>query len=314
MDSKDNIRERLEALEHQTHTLARQARWWRGLACGIMVLGLLSGALPSGQTVDAHRRDLSARVAELEDKLQFVTVSEDEMVITRANLRIVNGLGKTDCGSEFEEPIPDCPNGLGNLIIGYNEERPPNAEGSPVTNTRTGSHNIVVGKWHDFSRFGGIVVGRYNTISGDYASVSGGSGNAARGSTSSVSGGNSNTARGFASAVSGGYLNTASGIRSAVSGGDRNTASGDQASVSGGGNNWASGIISAVSGGSNHTASGIRSAVSGGSFNTASGKESSVSGGSFNTASGEESSVSGGTNRSALEEHNWAAGSLLEAN
>ena len=130
MDSKDNLHERFAALEQrteqlhqQTRMVERRLRWWRGLACGVLVLGLLSGALPSGQTVDAHRRDLSARVADLEDKLQFVTISEDEMVITRANLRIVNGLGKTDCGSEFEEPIPNCPNGLGNLIVGYNEER-----------------------------------------------------------------------------------------------------------------------------------------------------------------------------------------------
>jgi hypothetical protein len=36
-------------------------------------------------------------------------------------LHIRNGLGRTDCGEEVDEPIPDCPNGLGNLIVGYNE-------------------------------------------------------------------------------------------------------------------------------------------------------------------------------------------------
>ena len=73
MDSKDNLQERFAALEQrteqlhqQTRMVERRLRWWRGLACGVLVLGLLSGALPSGQTVDAHRRDLSARVAELE--------------------------------------------------------------------------------------------------------------------------------------------------------------------------------------------------------------------------------------------------------
>jgi len=42
MESMDNVRERFEALEQQTeqvkqqtHTLARQARWWRGIACGL---------------------------------------------------------------------------------------------------------------------------------------------------------------------------------------------------------------------------------------------------------------------------------------
>ena len=39
---------------------------------------------------------------------------------------------------------------------------------------RTGSHNVVVGQSHNFSRFGGLVVGRFNTISGEFASVSGG--------------------------------------------------------------------------------------------------------------------------------------------
>ena len=253
MDSIDNLRERLEALEHQTHTLARQARWWRGLACGIMVLGLLSGALPSGQTVDAHRRDLSARVAELEDKLQFVTISEDEMVITRANLRIVNGLGKTDCGFG-EEAIPNCPNGLGNLIVGYNEERESDSLGNPVTNTRTGSHNVVVGANHNFSRFGGIVVGNSNEISGDFASVSGGFSNTASGYAAAVNGGQSNRASGFLSAVSGGYSNRASGYGAAVSGGGANQASGNGAAVSGGFSNTASGILAAVSGGTNRSA------------------------------------------------------------
>jgi hypothetical protein len=38
----------------------------------------------------------------------------------------------------------------------------------------TGSHNVVVGQQHNFSRFGGIVVGLRNKISGDESVVSGG--------------------------------------------------------------------------------------------------------------------------------------------
>ena len=30
----DQLQTRLDALEQRTHTLARQLRWWRGLACG----------------------------------------------------------------------------------------------------------------------------------------------------------------------------------------------------------------------------------------------------------------------------------------
>ena len=101
MDSMDNFRERIEVLEQQTEQLhqhtrmvERRLRWWRGLACGVMVLGLLSGALPSGKTVDAQQGGLPARVTALEDKLVAVTFNsaDHELVITGVNLRIVNGL------------------------------------------------------------------------------------------------------------------------------------------------------------------------------------------------------------------------------
>jgi hypothetical protein len=66
MDSTDNFRERFEALEqrteqgHQhTHALeahtrmaARRLRWWRDIACGLVMLGLLSWALPLGAAQD----------------------------------------------------------------------------------------------------------------------------------------------------------------------------------------------------------------------------------------------------------------------
>jgi hypothetical protein len=132
----------------------------------------------------------------------------------------VNGLGRTDCGPE-DEPIPDCPNGLGNLIVGYNEPRP---EG--FVNFRTGSHNVVVGQQHNFSGFGGLVVGFFNEISGDFASVSGGRENAANGVFASVSAGALNRADGERSSVSGGFVNTASGAFSSVSGGNNRTAAG----------------------------------------------------------------------------------------
>ena len=67
-------------------------------------------------------RRLEAQVKALQATLAAVTfdATTKELVITEANLRIVNGLGQTDCGPE-DKPIPDCPNGLGNLIVGYNE-------------------------------------------------------------------------------------------------------------------------------------------------------------------------------------------------
>jgi hypothetical protein len=135
----ENFRERFEALEqqteqlkHQTHTFACQARWWRGIACGVIVLALLGIPLQSGKA-QYEDKDLTQRVADLEYKLEYVSGGPNEVVITGANLRIVNGLGATD-----------TTNGLGNLIVGYHEER-------GFGDTRTGSHNVVVGRQHNFS-------------------------------------------------------------------------------------------------------------------------------------------------------------------
>lgn len=174
----------------------------------------------------------------------------------------------------------DAADGLGNLIVGWNE--PPYL----VTHNRLGSNNLVVGGHHQYSSIGGFVAGAVNTITQPGASVSGGSSNTASGLYSSVSGGEMNTASGRSTSVSGGAGNTASGeYASSVSGGMANTASGNSSSVSAGHENSASGVYSSVSGGIANTASNFYSTVSGGENNTASGNRSTVSGGANNTAS-----------------------------
>jgi len=236
MDSIDNFRERFEALEQRTEQLQqhtrmveRRLRWWRGLACGFLLLGLLTWALPSVRA-QYNQGELEQRVADLEYKLQYVTGGANEVVIIGANLRIVNGLGNTE-----------TTNGLGNLIVGYNESRlifpecfPPSTDPN-CRDTRIGSHNVVVGRLHNFSSFGGLVVASGNEISGAFASVSGGSQNTASGTFASVSGGTRNTAGGDGSSVSGGVGNTASGRDSSVSGGSNRQAPGDS--------NWAAGAL-----------------------------------------------------------------------
>jgi hypothetical protein len=324
MDRIDRLQAQLDALtqqtthwQHQTHalaaqtrTLTRQLRWWRGLACGLAVLGLLGWGLPLGLAredppdKEKGEKGLAQRVAALEQLLQHFSREQNDIFITGANLHIVNGLGSTDCIDEEGNEIPDCPNGLGNLIVGYNEPRPPDAE-----TIRTGSHNVVVGQAHNFSRFGGLVVGTFNEISGDFASVSGGGRNTASGEQSSVSGGGGNTASNFLSSVSGGIVNTASGSRSFAAGGFGNTASGEDSSVIAGDTNTASGHEALVSGGQGNTASGEQSSVNGGQSNTASGLLAVVSGGFGNTASGDRSSVSGGQNITQDTDFGWAAGS-----
>jgi hypothetical protein len=197
--------------------------------------------------------------------------------VVGANLQVINGLGAGSTGA----------NGVGNLLVGYDEERHTGdsdcswpqytSELSCLSagkvwarNHKSGSHYLVIGKKHNYSRDGGLVAGHLNTVNGIKASISGGFNNTASGTDSSVSGGSNNTASGHRSSVSGGYGNTASEEGSSVSGGRLNTAAEFQSSVSGGVTNTASGSYSSVSGGSNNTASGTGSSVSGGSNNTAS--------------------------------------------
>jgi len=161
------------------------------------------------------------------------------VIFDGCNIHVRDGTGSTS-GEE----------GLGNVIIGYNED-------SDTPNDRTGSHNLIIGPQHTYSSFGGFVAGSDNSIIAPFSSVSGGVSNLARGDFSSVSGGLSNVARGDFSSVSGGLSNVARGPGSSVSGGVSNEASGQQSSVSGGLSNEASGQQSSVSGGLNHTASGV---------------------------------------------------------
>jgi len=129
---------------------------------------------------------LQARVADLETRIvvyqaffDHVTVDPDEinglegphLIFTGMNFHIRSGSGSTD------EPG----SGLGNLIVGYNEDL--------YESPRTGSHNVVVGTGHGYSSWGGFVAGFGNTVSGPCASVSGGAENTAGGFASSVSGG-----------------------------------------------------------------------------------------------------------------------------
>jgi hypothetical protein len=95
--------------------------------------------------------------------------------------------------------------GLGNLIIGYNE----NATGGVALN-RLGSHNLVGGQMNSFSSSGGFVFGSNNTVSGRFATVFGGERNVASGLNSSILGGGQNTASGPYSTVYGGQQNMSS--------------------------------------------------------------------------------------------------------
>jgi hypothetical protein len=291
--------------------------------------GLDSGDLYTQAEVDALLAAYDARITALEELLASVTLENggQDFVFTGVNVHVRSGSGYT--GGTI--------NGLGNLIVGYDEAR---ISGSD----KSGSHNLVVGPNHNYTSYGGLVAGYENTISGTFAVVNGGAGNLASGMVSSVSGGQFNTASGGWSSVSGGAENEASGDKASICGGEWNDAIGTNASVSGGRNNVASGNYTSVLGGGGDEASegneawahysvvgGGRSntagddagtdrwvgeasavlagydngaiednsSVNGGYGNEASGLYSTVSGGWNNTASGNYSSVSGGWSNTA---------------
>ena len=100
------------------------------------------------------------------------------IIFSGANIHIVSGSGATDDNGN--------PTGLGNLIIGYDED-PESLSGSDAAyaarwslsaqpGDRGGSHNLVIGRGNRFTQaaFGGLVAGELNTISNVGASVSGG--------------------------------------------------------------------------------------------------------------------------------------------
>lgn len=193
-----------------------------------LILSFMLGILIISPCVNAAKEDspiamlearisvLEARIDVLEGLLEHVSVNGNDVYIQGANLHITNGSGATDTG----------PNGLGNLIIGYNEER------EEWDNIRTGSHNLVVGTRLNYSSYGGIVAGNWSENNGPWSTVLGYF-NMTLGDSSVVSGGQFNVAEAANSSVSGGYDNLASGYSSSVSGGNMREASGPDDWVAG---------------------------------------------------------------------------------
>jgi hypothetical protein len=186
--------------------------------------------LPVTDALDARLTAAEGIVAAVETKTAAMTADATDVYFTGVNVHVRNGLGATN-GFPAHPADDGVVNGLGNLIIGYDEARSPGSD-------KSGSHNLVVGLMNNYSSFGGLVAGELNAVTGPYASVSGGSGNTASGLNSSVSGGNNNTALESWSSVSGGSGNTASGVWSSVSGGASRSVAGM--------NSWAASGLSIV--------------------------------------------------------------------
>ena len=223
-------------------------------------------------------------------------------------------------------------NGLGNLVIGFNDLRTVDAfsdqtcslgykttessclsaGGVWAVNHKSGSHNIIIGPRNNYSSREGLVTGNNNGIYAVGATVTAGQGNVALATYSSVSGGRNNTASGYGSVVSGGKDNKATGWDSSVSGGRYNQATNYYSSVTAGSYNDASGNYSSITAGRNNIASGEFASITGGYSNAASGNRSSVSGGHHNESSGAASSVNGGWSNEAATNNSSILGGNQE--
>lgn len=187
-------------------------------------------------------------VLELDGLLQFsMFKGYPTAEFTDVNVQINNGANSTLTA-----------NGLGNLIIGYNEilsSAPLFCSDPQYTdsvncignlemwgrNVYRGSHNMVIGRGNSYDNIGGIVAGRGNVSNGNFASVLGGTSSIASGDSSVVSGGNANRARGSNSSITGGGSNTANSNSTSITGGFMNQTLDNNATVSGGSNRTASG-------------------------------------------------------------------------
>jgi hypothetical protein len=70
--------------------------------------------------------------------------------ISRVNVQIVNDLGATNGNAADPDSVTSTSvNGVGYLVIGYNEP------GNPMGDDWSGSHNLVLGHGNTYSDFGG---------------------------------------------------------------------------------------------------------------------------------------------------------------
>lgn len=205
--------------------------------------------------------------------------------IEGVNLQLVNGTGTTG----------NSGNGRGNLILGYNEI---DVDGQ----NRTGSHNLVLGRYNDYLAHSGIVAGQRNATTNEFTSVLGGSGNTAAANNSVIVAGNSGVTNGNGSAILSGSQNQTSSPHSAVVGGTNNAALAGTSVVVAGGGNQALGPGSAILGGQNNTTEGNSSIIAGGQNNSTSAGAffGSILGGRDNLVDNYRTTVAGGVFNEAL--------------
>jgi len=149
-----------------------------------------------GPILDPDAREFLRHIRMYDAPIDYAGHTVRTVEISGLNVQIVNGTGQTD----------GWPNGVGNLIIGYNEE--------PLSGfVRSGSHNLVIGYGNAWwGATSGIVAGTNNTLFGsEGSSVLGGGGNTAMASYCVVVGGSGNSATGDESVLGGGQYRSVNG-------------------------------------------------------------------------------------------------------
>ena len=201
------------------------------------ILEQLAGLLVAQQeqiaSLEEQRRGQEQAIASLAPLLSLVDVAErssfgqDTWNLSGLNVRLDNGAGTTYGAS----------NGLGNLILGYNESEGGHrdAEGNFMDGeVRVGSHNLLVGAGHTYGSNGSLLGGYNNSLFGQGSAILSGQASLATGTWSAILGGLDNRATATNTCISGGHSNTASGDRASVSGGLLNISSGIATSILGG--------------------------------------------------------------------------------
>ena len=124
------------------------------------------------QGVDDRTREWPAQEEALEElwSVMFVDADSGLVLFEGVNLQVRSGGGATNA----------APNGLGNVIVGYDEG---DRDG------KTGSHSLIVGPDHAWSSYGSVLLGSSSISDAPGANVLGGANNAALAMGSTVVGG-----------------------------------------------------------------------------------------------------------------------------
>jgi hypothetical protein len=179
---------------------------------------------------------LEERLAKLETLLAHVTIVGDNLVLTGMNFQVVSGSGDTDGDT----------NGTGNIVIGYDESDDNNDQ-------KDGSHNLIIGRFHSYEGYGGIVAGEDNEVTGASSSILGGTRNEVSGDGSVIVSGRESRVEADTSVIVAGENNVTKGRSCVITAGALNLCTGLAGLVDGGTANFCSGNGSVIGGGSNRT-------------------------------------------------------------